>query len=81
MEDNNKLLTDIKARNSSALETITGVVENTYSGRITRTLNAGLALMTEYFLYAIALVIVVFIFCNGKKLPRFIYFVKCAIVS
>ena len=69
MEDNDKIISDIKNRNTEALETITDVVQNTYSGRISRALNAGLALMLEYILYAVALGVFIFIFIMEKITP------------
>jgi len=69
MEDNNKILANIKERNTDALETITEVVNNTYSGRISRAFNAGLALLLEYVLYACGLGTIIFIFIMERITP------------
>jgi hypothetical protein len=69
MEEQNNILTEIQERNGRALETIAEVVENTYSGRISRVVNAGFALMSEYILYAVALGVFIFIFIMERITP------------
>ncbi len=75
--DNNKILVEIKDRNATALETITDVVENTYSGKISRAFNAGVALVLEYLLYVFSLGTFIFIFIMEKITPFHLFRQMC----
>ena len=73
MEDNNKVLNEIKERNSNSLEVISDVVDNTYIGKINLAFNSGVAILLEYVLYAVSLCIVIFIFVMEKITPFHVF--------
>lgn len=69
MEETNNILSELKDRNTIALETMEEVVRSTTSNKVGRYLSSGFYLVMEYLLYAIALVCVIFIFTIEKVAP------------
>lgn len=69
MDESDKILADIKGRNTNALEIIQEVVASTHTGRFSRMMNASFYLLIEYVLYAFSLGTLIFIFIMERIAP------------